>query len=62
MHNFTEQQIADFWAYEKVRSSNKFNMMDPRAQEATGLGRDEFRFVLSNYATLRLVAESSQQK
>lgn len=57
MAQFTDRQINDFHAYEQVRRSNKYNMMDPRAQDATGLTRDEFRFVLSNYAQLKQAAE-----
>lgn len=57
MTQFTAQQLADFHAYERVRRSNKFNMMDPRAQEATGLSRDGFRFVLSNFSQLKQAAE-----
>ena len=49
---FTKQQHKDFKAYEKVRTSGRYNMFDPRARAASGLGRDEFLFVLNNYKAL----------
>ena len=51
---FTPEQIKNYVAYEKVRSSNRYNMLDPRAQAMTGLNRDAFLFVLKNFEGLQL--------
>jgi hypothetical protein len=40
-------------AYERVRASSRFNMYDPRAQQAAGLRQDEYVFVMSNYEALK---------
>ena len=50
---FTEEQIANWRAYERVRQSGKFNMFDPRARRASGLGEDGYLFSLRNYSALR---------
>jgi hypothetical protein len=50
---FTPQQLKHFAAYEKVRSSNRYNMMDPRARRATGMERDDFLFVIENFEALQ---------
>lgn len=54
---FTEAQIAAYRAYEKARSSGKFDMLDQRALVATGLSRDTYVFVMDNYDELRKNAE-----
>jgi len=50
---FTEEQIANWRAYERVRQSGEFNMFDPRARRASGLGEAEYLFSLRNYSALR---------
>jgi hypothetical protein len=49
---FTEQQISDWQAYEKVRKSGRFNMLTPQAGAATKLPKDRYWFVLENYEEL----------
>lgn len=53
MATYTEQQKKDWEAYERVRQRGRFNMFDPRAQQATGLNADRYAFVVSNYSELR---------
>ena len=53
---FTEQQIADFKAYDEVRQEGMYNMLSPQAQQLTGLDRDSYMFVLRNYAELAQAA------
>lgn len=58
---FTEQQIADFKAYDEVRQEGCFNMMSPQAQRATGLDRDSYMFVLRNYVELAQAVEQTNE-
>lgn len=51
--NFTNQQMADWRAYERVRKSGAFNMYDPRARRATGLSGERYSFVMNNYSELK---------
>lgn len=51
---FTPQQLADWKAYERVRQGGRWNMFDPRARNATRLSREEYSFVMDNYAELKL--------
>lgn len=53
---FTEQQIKDFLAYEKVRMTGKFNMITNGAVAATGLGDERHMFVARNYRMLKAAA------
>ena len=58
---FTEAHIAAYRAYEKVRSSGKYNMLDPKALLATGLSRPSYEFVMDNYSELRRDAQIIDQ-
>jgi PAS domain-containing protein len=40
-----------FQAYEEVRKRGRFNMFDPRARELTGLSREDYLNIISNYNT-----------
>ena len=51
--NFTEQQINDWHAYERVRKGGRWNMFMPQARAATGLSRDDYLFVMRNFVELR---------
>lgn len=42
----------DFVAYEEVRHGGLFNMLDPNARVLTGLDRDTYFGILSNYEAL----------
>ena len=42
----------DFIIYEAVRSSGNWNMFEPNARKATGLSREAFLNVLTNYEAL----------
>jgi len=43
---------SDFRNYERVRVRGKWNMFDPRAESASGLDKDTYLGVLSNYNAL----------
>lgn len=58
---FTEQQLQDWERFEKVRSSNRYNMITPQARQATGLNDDRYMFVLNNYANLRTQFQREKQ-
>lgn len=45
----TKEQFA---IYETVRQSGKFNMWDPQAEAATGLGKDVYIACIKNYSML----------
>lgn len=53
---FTEQQLNDWLAYERVRKGGRWNMFDPAARRAAKLGEDEYRFVMRNYSKLKEVS------
>ncbi len=36
-------------AYERVRSSGKYNMLDTRALQVSGLQFDVYKFIMKNY-------------
>jgi hypothetical protein len=56
---FTEKQLQDFAAYEAVQRSGEINMWDANnGCRLSGLTRDEYLFVLSNYTALREQRES----
>lgn len=59
MIKFTEQDIADFKAYDEVRQEGRYNMMSRQAQDMTGLDRDRYLFVLRNYVELAQAAEQT---
>lgn len=50
---YTNEQLRQYEAYERVRKGGRFNMFDPRARKATKLSEDEFIFVMRNYSALR---------
>ena len=56
MTKFTQSQIATWVAYEAVREEGRYNMFDPRARQLTGLTKDEYTFVRTNYVDLREAA------
>ena len=56
---FTPQQLRHYAAYERVRSSGKWSMFDPKARAATKLDRDEYLFVQRNYEALRYAARAA---
>jgi hypothetical protein len=50
---FTEKQLKQYAAYERVRKSGAFNMFDPRARAKTKLEKDDYIFVMENFAALQ---------
>ena len=46
---FTTLQVSHFHAYKKVQKRGHFNMLDPRARQATGLSKEDYVFVINNY-------------
>lgn len=50
---FTSGDLADWKAFEKVRSGGRYNMFDPRARRATGLSADRYLFVMKNFSALK---------
>lgn len=50
--NLDELTESDFRSYERVRVLGFFNMFDPRAESASGLDKDTYLGVLSNYNAL----------
>ena len=56
-NKFTDKQINDFKAYHKVQMGGRYNMFDNRARLATGMTKEEYMFVMSNYEELAKAAE-----
>ena len=50
---FTTQQLTDWKAYERVRQGGRFNMFDPKARSASGLGAAAYTFVMTHYSELK---------
>jgi hypothetical protein len=50
---FTEQQLADWKAYERVRKGGRWNMFFPQARRATGLSEERYLFVMENFSKLK---------
>ena len=50
---FSELQLKNYEAYEKVRLGGRYNMLTSQAIKASGLDRDDYFFVLKNYDNLR---------
>lgn len=50
---YTEKDIVDWHAYERVRAGGKYNMFDPRARMMTGLSQDRYIFILENYSRIQ---------
>lgn len=59
--SFNKFQMECFKAYEGVRASGEFNMFDRRAQYAAGLEKEDFLFVMKNYAALKAQYDKEQQ-
>ena len=49
-----------FQEYRQVQSSGMFNMFDPQAREMTSLDRDEWIYIISNYAELKAEYEGGE--
>lgn len=50
---FTLTDEEKFIAYEEVRDSGAYNMLDPRAVEMSGLSKEDYLYVISNYEQLK---------
>ncbi|MGP1666938.1 MAG: hypothetical protein ACTS5I_13695, partial [Rhodanobacter sp.] len=55
---FTKEQLRDWKTYERVRAGGRYNMFDPRARLATGLGPEKYSFVMGNYDELKTAVEA----
>lgn len=54
---FTDGQLDAFRKYERVRAGGKYNMFDPLARKATGLGPESYSFVRRNFSALKAASE-----
>ena len=50
---FTEGQLEAWRKFERVRKGGRYNMFDPHARKATGLGEESYSFVMRNYSALK---------
>jgi hypothetical protein len=50
---FTRKQINNFKNYEIIRKSGSHNMFSSQARLASGLTKDDYAFVMSNYSDLK---------
>ena len=51
---YTDQEILNWHAFEKVRAEGRFNMiMDLDAVKKSGLTRDDYMHVIANYSNMR---------
>lgn len=53
MPTFTDEQIENYYIYERIRESGMLNMFDPRARAISGLTKAEYLFVMDNYTALQ---------
>ena len=52
----TKDQLNNWRRYEEVRQQGRFNMLDFRARQLTGLTREEYLHCLQNYGSLKRAA------
>lgn len=57
---FTKEDLADWKAYEKVRTGGRWNMFDPRARKATRLSSERYLFVMHWFSELKAAIENSK--
>lgn len=50
---FTDEQLDHWHEYELIRKTGRWNMFDPNAIAASGLTREEYRFVMKHYSELQ---------
>ena len=50
---FTFEHLANLAAFEEVRDSGLYNMLDPRARAASGLSREDYAFAMKHYSKLK---------
>lgn len=55
---FTEADLDNWRAYERVRQSGRFNMFDPRARAMTGMSKEEWLFCMKHYSELKEQADA----
>jgi hypothetical protein len=58
---FTDKQLENWAAYEEVRLSGEFNMLDRRAAFAAELTEHEHLFCIQHYDALKLAYQSKAQ-
>jgi len=56
--SFTAEQLADFKAFRFVQGSGKYNMLDPKARQATGMTPEQYEFTMANYKALQTIADA----
>jgi len=55
-NKFTTKEINNYKSYEIVRKSGAYNMFSSQARLSSGLTKDEYLFVMENYAELKEAA------
>lgn len=53
MSKHTAGEIENWKMYEDVRAEGRFNMLSPNARALTGLSKEEYRYCMKNYSTLK---------
>ena len=56
----TKKQLQDWVLYEEVRVEGSYNMFSPNARALTGLDKDEYRYCMDNYSSLKQQAEATK--
>jgi hypothetical protein len=59
---YSEQQLKDWSAYERIRESGLFNMFDPRARDLTTMSSSEWVFCMEHYEDLKQHATQGESK
>lgn len=57
---YTEIQLRNWANYEAVRASGFYNMFSSRAQEATGLTREEYVFCIEHFEALEKAYQTAE--
>ena len=50
---FSTKQIKEFAAFERVRATGKYNMLDRRGITSTNLKLEDHMFIVKNYPAMR---------
>lgn len=59
---FSPEQLNDFEQYVKVQESGKYNMFQRAARKETGMTQEQYRFVMANYANLKIAFLEKEQQ
>jgi hypothetical protein len=58
---YSQKQIENWQEFERIRQSNMFNMLDPRARAMTNMSKAEWIYCMEHYADLKKACDFDAQ-